>query len=172
MREQLRFLLSVLGLVILFLVARELYRWVAYREERALIVALRTDVVDAGARVTVTRQQLDSLRTALASVDARLQREVDVLRGYERRARHRRLPPDVYEKYLRDRARYEQVLEERNALVRTMSGVLDVNHSAVERYNTLADSVRAVAARVGDPYYRVPLPVEAAMERGITVRRR
>lgn len=172
MREQLRFLVSVLGLVILFLVARELYRWVAYREERALIVALRTDVVDAGARVTVTRQQLDSLRTALASVDVRLEREVDVLRGYERRARHRRLPPDVYEKYLRDRARYERVLEERNALVRTMSGVLDVNHSAVERYNTLADSVRAVAARVGDPYYRVPLPVEAAMERGITVRRR
>lgn len=169
MREQLRFLLSVLGLVVLFLVARELYRWVAFREERALIVALRTDVVDAGAQVTVTRQQLDSLRTVLAAVDARLEREVGVLRGYERRARHRRLPPDVYDRYLRDRARYEQVLEERNAVVRTVAGVLDVNHAAVARYNTLADSVRAVAARVGDPYYRVPLPVEAARERGILV---
>lgn len=172
MREQLRFLLSVLGLVILFLVARELYRWVAFQEERALITALRTDVVDAGAQVTVTRQQLDSLRTAVAEVDVRLEREVEVLRGYERRARHRRLPPDVYEKYLRDRARYERVLAERNALARTVTGVLTVNHAAVERYNTLADSVRAVAARVGDPYYRVPLPVEAAMERGIVVRRR
>ena len=172
MKERLQVLLAMLGLIVTFLVGRELYYWVAYREEREEIVALRVQVVDAGARVTTTRQQLDSLRAVLSEVDRRLDREIRVLRGYERRARHRLLPPDVYQEYLRDRTRYEEVLRERNQVMRHVSGVLGDNHTAVGRYNPLADSIRAVAVRIGEPYYRVPLPIEAAAERGIVVRRR
>ena len=53
----------------------------------------------------------------------------------------------------------------RNDSFHTWQEVLARNRSAVDRYNALADSLRAVADVLGDPYYQVPSPLEAAAER-------
>lgn len=172
MSEQKRFLLLMLALAVVLLVGRELYRYVAYGDERRLLIALREQVVDAGASVTRTRQQSDSLRTLVEGADQELEREVRILRRYNRQARGGLLPPDVYERYARDRARYEEVLARRNGWFEEWRGVIGRNHTAVDRYNLLADSIRSVAGRIGDPYFPVPLPIEAAAERGIVVRPR
>jgi hypothetical protein len=172
MSEQKRFLLSLLGLVVVVLLGRQLYQYVAYRDERALLVGLREEVVDAGAEVTRTRQESDSLRALVEAANGELEQNVRVLRRYNRIARGGMLPPDVYARYAQDRARYEETLRRQEEWAGTWKGVVARNHGAVDRYNRLADSIRAVAARIGDPYYSVPLPAEAAAERGVPVRRR
>ena len=172
MSEQTRFLLSLLGLIVALLVGRELYQYVAYRDDRALLVGLREQVIDAGAELTRTRQEADSLRALVDDADRRLEGEVRVLRRYNRMARGGLLPPDVYARYERDRARYEQILEQRNGWFEEWKGVLSRSHVAVDRYNLLADSITNVAARIGDPYYAVPRPAEAAAQRGVVVKPR
>ena len=58
----------------------------------------------------------------------------------------------------------------RNDKLGEWRAVVESNHAAADRYNLLADSMRSVAARMGDPYYAVPSPVELAVAHGIRPR--
>ena len=39
--------------------------------------------------------------------------------------------------------------------------------AAADSYTARADSVRNLATRMGEPYYAVPTPLEAAVKRGV-----
>jgi hypothetical protein len=167
MNEHLRFLLVVFFGVVALLVGRETYRWFAYAEERQALVAMYPAIVEAGAEAVVTRGQTDSLRVRVDSLNRDLDRRGDALRGYSRIAVNGLLPPDVYQRYARDRREYERVLAVRDERYAAWRNSYDRNRAAVRRYSALADSMRIVALRMGDPYYHVPMPVEAAIIKGV-----
>ena len=48
--------------------------------------------------------------------------------------------------------------------------VVNNNHHYVDRYNLLADSMRSVAGRMGEPYYPIRTPAEIATSRRVPVR--
>ena len=147
--------------------SEEVYRWLAFGEERTLVKTLREQLVSAGAEIMVTRQASDSMRAVLHEEDARLAREQRELRRYDGFARDGALPSDLYARYRADLAEYNLHVTERNGRLRDWQEVLARNHTAVDRYNQLADSLRELATRMGDPYYAVPTPAEAAGERGL-----
>jgi hypothetical protein len=167
MRDRLAVAVVALGAIIVFNVGREAYRWYAFRDERTAIVRLQTQVVDAGAEYALTREQLNVLTRRLTTADSALNRDVDVLRRYSMRADGGMLPPPLYRRYQEDRRVYEQHLAQRQVWFEQYERVQGRYHASGDRYSTLADSIRTLAARIGDPYYRVPLPVEAAAERGL-----
>lgn len=161
-------LLFLLLVIVGMKVSDSAYRWVVYGPERAKVRELRPRVVDAGAQIIRTRQESDSMRAVLHAEDAALESEEKALHRYELQARGRNLPQDVYERYRRDLEAYNAHVESRNAKLGAWRDILDRNHAAVARYTVLSDSVRELATRMGDPYYAVPSPAEAAVERGIT----
>ncbi|HET6231691.1 MAG TPA: hypothetical protein VFE05_16575 [Longimicrobiaceae bacterium] len=167
MSDSTRVVLAVVAVLLCFLLVPGLYRWAAFRDERALIVRLRREVVDAGAEVTLTRAQMETLRTHIEAADSVIRGDVDALERYTAIAQNGMLPPPVYQRYEQQRRRYEEHLAERDAMFARLKSVLVRNHASVGRYNLLSDSIRSLAARIGDPYYHVPLPVEAAAERGL-----
>jgi hypothetical protein len=156
-----------LGAIIVFQVGREAYRWYAFRDERVAIVRLRGQVVDAGAEVAFTREQLNVMGRRVETADSALNAEVQVLRRYSLQSDGGMLPPPLYSRYLRDRRRYDEQLTRRQQWFARWEAVQGRYHASLERYTLLADSIRGLAARIGDPYYHVPLPVEAAAERGL-----
>lgn len=167
MNEHLRFLLVVFLGVVVLLVGRETYRWFAYADERNALLAMRPEIVNAGAEAVRTREQTDSLRARVDSLNRDLDRRGEGLRRYGRIAVNGLLPPDVYRLYARDRRAYEQVLSRRDEWYAAWKNSYERNRAAVRRYAVLADSMRDVALRMGDPYYHVPMPVEAALEKGV-----
>jgi hypothetical protein len=160
-------LLFLLLVVIGVKLSDSLYRWVAYGPERAQVTQMRRELVDAGAGIMRTRQESDSMRTVLRHEDDELEREQHALRRYDDFAHDGALPADLYERYRRDLTRYNAHVAERNGKLGVWQEVQARNHSAVSRYNVLADSIRELATRMGDPYYAVPTPAEAAIERGV-----
>jgi hypothetical protein len=143
------------------------YRWLRFGHERELVKSLRTELVDAGVQMVRTRQESDSMRAVLHAADTALEREQHALRRYDALAHDGALPPDLYERYRAELTRYNAHVAERNARLGDWQEILARNHAAVSRYNVLGDSIRDLAARMGDPYYSVPTPAEAAMERGL-----
>jgi len=73
----------------------------------------------------------------------------------------------VYGRYKTELERYNRHVVERNARLRQYQGARDRYVTAVDRYNARADSLRQLAARMGEPYYAVPTPLEAAVQRGV-----
>lgn len=167
MKDRLRVATVALAAIVVFQVAREGYRWFAYRDEREAIVRLRGQVVDAGAEMTFEKGQLDALRKQVERADSGLNADVEVLRRYSLHADGGLLPPPLYGRYVEDRKRYEQRLAARQALFERWERIQGRFHATVDRYSILSDSIRGLATRIGDPYYHVPLPVEAAAERGL-----
>ncbi|HEX5726844.1 MAG TPA: hypothetical protein VFX98_15315 [Longimicrobiaceae bacterium] len=167
MISRVRPLLFLLAVIVGIKLTEQLYGYFAFGEERVLVRGLRGELVDAGAEITRTRTVLDSLRSLIKGIDKDLELDDVRLRRYERnlRAGHITLPD--YEQARTVSARYNQRVERHNAWLHEYEAVLARNHRSVDRYNTLADSVRNLAARMGDPYYAVPTPVEAAVERGL-----
>lgn len=143
------------------------YRWLRFGPEREQVKMLRTHLVDAGALMVRTRQESDSMRTVLRADDAALEQEQAALRRYDAQAQDGALPPDVYERYRGELKRYNDHVVRRNAKLSVWQEILSRNHAAVGRYNVLSDSIRDLATRMGDPYYSVPTPAEAAIERGL-----
>jgi len=156
-------LLVILGVKL----SDSVYRWLRFGPEREQVKTLRTELVDAGARMVRTRQESDSMRAVLRQADAALEHEQQALRRYDALAHDGALPPELYEQYRAELTRYNAHVAERNARLGDWQEILARNHEAVTRYNVLGDSIRDLAARMGDPYYAVPSPAEAAVERGI-----
>ncbi len=167
MNLRLRTLVVFLFLLLMAKVGKELYDWRFHADDRAHLVAVRERLVDAGAEMMRTRAELDTLKKVLDREDRVLEGEKRALDAYDRRAEGKALPRHLYDAYRADLDRYNQHVAKRNESFHTWQEVLARNHAAVDRYNALADSLRAVAAVLGDPYYQVPSPIEAAEERGV-----
>lgn len=160
-------LLIVLAAVIALKLGQQIFRYYAYQEERVTLTAMRERLIDAGVEVVTTRARADSLRVEIESTDRKLRESRRTVNRYGRYATGGALPGEVYGAYREDLLRYNDKVTERNKRLREYQQVVDRNHTATERYNFLADSMAGLAARIGDPYYPVPKPVEAAAERGL-----
>ena len=160
-------LLFLLLVIIGVKLSEEVYRWAAFRDERVRVKELRASLVEAGAQIVVTRGASDSMRAVMETEDAALEKELRDLHRYNRMARGGALPTDVYARYRADLDRHNLHVGVRNERLRDWQAILARNHTAVDRYNLLADSIRDIATRMGEPYYAVPTPAEAAMERGL-----
>jgi hypothetical protein len=160
-------LLIVLLVVVGLKLSDQIYRWLAYGPERARVRAIRSELVDAGAQIVRTRLESDSMRALLRAEDEGLEREFRALRRYDDSARNGALPPDLYQRYRADLNRYNEHVSVRNARFYDWREVQARGHAAVSRYTILADSARELAVKLGDPYYAVPTPAEAAIERGL-----
>ncbi len=165
MSQRLQVLVAALLLLLAGKVGKELYDWRAHAGDRARLVAVRGRLLDAGVEIMSTRAELDTLKRVLDREDGALERERRALRAYDRKAEGSALPAHVYEAYRADLERYNEHVARRNESFHAWQSVLARNHSAVDRYNALADSLRAVAEVLGDPYYQVPSPLEAAAQR-------
>ncbi|HEU4560321.1 MAG TPA: hypothetical protein VFS20_20900 [Longimicrobium sp.] len=160
-------LLFVLLVVIGIKLSDSLYKWVRYGPERETVKRMRGELVDAGAQIVLTRQVSDSMRAVLRGEDEGLEREQRVLRRYDDHAHDGALPSGLYERYRRDLTRYNDHVASRNATLSRWHEVQARYNAAVGRYNLLSDSIRTLATEMGDPYYEVPTPSEAAAERGV-----
>lgn len=156
-------LLVILGVKL----SDSVYRWLRFGPEREQVKELRTRLVDAGALMVRTRQESDSMRSVVHADDAALEQEQAALRRYDAQAQDGALPPELYERYRGELQRYNDHVVRRNAKLGVWQEILGRNHAAVGRYNVLSDSIRDLATRMGDPYYSVPTPAEAAIERGL-----
>ena len=157
-------LLFVLLVIIGIKLSEQLYRWVAYADERDRVRVYREQLVQAGAEIVRTREESDSMRAVMEAEDAALEQEQTALRRYNRYAPGGTLPTDLYARYKEELDAYNLHVAERNAKLGDWQAILARNHLAVSNYNLLADSVRDLATRMGEPYYAVPTPAEAAME--------
>jgi hypothetical protein len=160
-------LLLILAVISGLWLSQQLWRWAVYGEERALVRGMRPELVEVGADIVRTRMASDSMRKVMGAEDNALEAEQQELRRYNRLARNGTLPLDLYQGYKRDLARYNEHVTHRNARLRDWQEILTRNHAAVDRYNVLADSVRVLTTRMGDPFYPVPSPLDAAVERGL-----
>jgi hypothetical protein len=156
-------LLVILGVKL----SDSVYRWLRFGPERAQVQVLRNGLVDAGAQYVRTRQAGDSMRAILRADDEQLEVEERRLRRYDDQASGGGLPPDVYQQYRADLTRYNRHVTERNAQLAAWQEIQARHNAAASRYTLLADSLNALATRMGDPYYAVPTPAEAAIERGV-----
>jgi hypothetical protein len=149
---------------------QEIYRWAAFGEERQQLVALRERVIDAGAEVIRTSTLTDSLKAEIDGVDRELAQQRRSVERYDRYAHGGALPAHLYPSYRAELDRFNRHVEARNQQAERWKAVVESNHEAVRRYNALADSIRTIAARLGEEYYSVPLPAEAAVARGFVPR--
>jgi hypothetical protein len=158
--------LVALGLAVLLIAAaklgQQLYRWYAYSEERREIGRLYAELEEAGMGVIRTQVRADTLRWAIARADEGLAASREELARYEGQLERGRLSRVLEGAYRRGLGAHNQGIVERNELFSDWRTVADSNRAFVDRYNLLADSIRRVAARMGEPYYPVPSPAEIA----------
>ena len=167
-----RFLLIAAAVLVVFNLSREAYRWVAFADERVVLRRMMAQVDTAALNVMRTQMEADSLIGAIEVADGGLLRDRDALLSLERRAENNRLPPMLYDEYQGVLARYNVSVEARNEMYESWRTVVDRNHAAVGRYNALADSIRGLGARMGEPYISVPSPAEVAVQHGLEPRLR
>lgn len=163
----------LVGLVLFCLVVASvqvidhLYQWYAYQEERLELTQLREQLVDAGAEMIEAQLAADRLREELEDSDQRLDARRRGIEAYNRYARQGALPGHLYTSYRRDLDAFNAHIYERNQRLNDLNAAIVRRNSAAFRYNTLADSMKLVAERARDPYFPIPLPAEAATERGV-----
>jgi hypothetical protein len=160
-------LLFLLLVIVGVKLSDQVYRWIAYGPERAQIRVLRSDLLDAGADMVRFQRQSDSIGEVLHGADAALEQEERALRRYDEQSVNGLIPPDLYAHYRHDLDRYNAHVAERNAHLEDARGALGRYRRAVGRYTLLADSVHELALKLGDPYYAIPSPAEAAVARGV-----
>lgn len=161
-------IIFAVGLLLLAKLGEQLYRWVAYQDERAELRQLAAELDTVGLAVMKTQLSAESLRVTVQGIDEELDRERRVLAGMEERASRGRLSRAEYSRYRTRLRGYNRDVARRNAGFEEWKAVVDRNHAAVHRYNLLADSMRAVARRMGEPYYAVPTPAEVAVRHGLS----
>jgi hypothetical protein len=166
-RQRLLGLLLLLGIVAATKLGQQLYGWFAYAEERSELQALSTRLEGAGLEVIRTQLGADSLRSEIERMDADLAARKREVGAFERHVRDGALPAHLYESYRTELGAYNRRVEGRNDLFGRWKETVFRNHAAVTRYNALADSIRGLAARIGEPYFQIPSPVELAVERGL-----
>lgn len=160
-----RILLASLALLVLGRLGVEVYDWAAYRQERERVRELRARLGDAGAEVVRSHARADTVHAAFLKEDGALEREGRLVDAYRERALGGG-PPDAYAAYRGALERYNHHVAGRNARVRELRAARVRLREAQAHYHALADSIRGVARVLGDPYYPIPLPAEAAAERG------
>ena len=160
-------LLTVLALVVALKIGHDLWRWWAYAEERAELRSLTARLEEVGVEVVRTQLAADSLRHGILRSDSALNLARDRVDAYESWTEGGVLPGELYARYRGELASFNRQVAERNERLTRWEEVVVRNHTVVARYNELADSIRLVAARIGEPYYPVPTPVELAERRGI-----
>jgi len=74
---------------------------------------------------------------------------------------------EQYDEYRQALETYNHHVVSRNGRVQQYQTVRERYATNWERHAALADSVREIAARMGEPYYSVPTPLEAARARGV-----
>jgi hypothetical protein len=169
-RSRVQSVLAVVVLVAVLKVAHELFRWVAYADERARLHELTPAIDSAGVAVVRTQMKTDSLQAAIEALDRGLDEVRHSVAEYEQKSVDGKIPERLYPAYRSRLDAYNQAVRHRNQKLEEWRAVVDSNHAAADRYNLLADSMRAVAARMNDPYFQVPSPVELAVQHGIRPR--
>jgi hypothetical protein len=162
-----RFLLFVLLAVVGVKASEQLYRFVAFRDEREQVRVLRDRLLDAGARLEMARAERTAAQEQLQKEDERLEEERGELMQLQRGLEVGPLTPDEYERYRTALETYNHHVVARNGRVQQYQAIRDRWATSVESYAVLADSMREIAARMGEPYYTVPTPLEAARVRGV-----
>jgi hypothetical protein len=162
-----RFLLFVLLAVIGVKASEQLYRYVAFRDERQQVAVLQERLLDAGAQLELARGEHHAAREALEGEDRRLERERQRLMRLQRAVEEGPFSVAQYDQYRNALETYNRHVVERNGRSQSYQGVRDRWVTSVESYVSLADSVRELAHRMGEPYYSVPTPLEAAVARGV-----
>ncbi|HEY0038732.1 MAG TPA: hypothetical protein VGB66_18675, partial [Longimicrobium sp.] len=94
-----RFLLFVMLVIVGVKASEQLYGYVAFRDERTQVKALRTQLGGAASELVAVRARMDSLHRDIDAQDAELTRELAGLHRLQRQARHRQLPPALYASY-------------------------------------------------------------------------
>jgi hypothetical protein len=163
MRSPGRFLLFVLLVIVGVKLSEQAYALVAFREERAQARDLRARLGETGVELVLARTREDSLRTLIKARDAELERDLRVIRRFHREARQG-MTPQRHAEYTAELARYNAQVVSRNEVLRRFEALHDRHQAAATRYNLLADSLHALAVRMGQPYYQVPTALEAADE--------
>jgi hypothetical protein len=165
--QRLLALVALLSFVAAIKLGQQLYRWAAFGEERARISALDSSLQEAGLGVISTQVRSDSIRAVIASIDEQLTVSRDRLDRYERQAAERSISTSTERAYRRELADHNANIRRRNQLFREWADIIDVNHVHVERYNTIVDSIRGLAADMGEPYYPILSPAEIASRNGV-----
>lgn len=164
---RLRFLLLVLAAIVVVNLARQGYRWVAYGDERADLRRLSVHLDSTALQVVRTSVEAARLRSVIEEADGWLAEQRTELDRMERRAAGGGVSPALYDGYRRMLERYNGRVGERNERYERWREVVAANHHAVDRYNALADSMRAVGVRMREPYIDVPSPAEVAARYGV-----
>lgn len=162
MRSPGRFLLFVLLVIVGVKMSEQAYALVAFRDEREAARGVREQLLHTGTQLVAARTEFDDVRRRLEAEDAALRGELASLRRFTRMGP---LTPQVYARYERERLRYNVHVEERNTIVRELEASARRHETSAQRYNFLADSLQALAVKMGEPYYQVPTALEAAAER-------
>lgn len=162
---RIRFLLSVVAALLVMMLGLELYRVVAYREERRDFVEMRARLTSTGAAVVEGKMASDAIRAQTEARDVQLKMERAALQRYFRHARHGALPAHLYGEYRAAYDLYHDHVNERNCIYMKWQSVAAQTNAALKRYYALGDSLRAAATAMGEPYYAVPSPLQAAAER-------
>lgn len=160
-------LVALLTFIAATKLGQQIYRWAAFGEERERISALDRSLEEAGLGVIATQVRSDSIKAVIASIEEELTVSRDRLDRYERQASARAISTSVERAYRRELAAHNANIGRRNDLFRSWAGVVDVNHVHVERYNALVDSIRDLAADMGEPYYPILSPAEIASRNGV-----
>lgn len=167
MRSPAHFLLFVLLAVVGVKVSEQLYRYVAFRDERQAVGVLRDRLLDAGARLELARADHRRHRDALAAEDDRLETERKRLMRLQRGVEVGPVSEAQYEQYRMALEAYNRHVVDRNGRHQEYQAVRDGWVRSMEDYASLADSLQEIARRMGEPYYSVPTPLEAAVARGV-----
>jgi hypothetical protein len=167
MRSPARFLLFVLLAVIGVKVSEQLYRFVAFRDEREQVRVLRDRLLDAGARLEMAGARRGQARDALAAEDERLETERRHLMRLQHALEAGQVSQAQYDRYRTALETYNGHVVARNGRYQEYQAIRDRWVNSVESYASLADSLREIATRMGEPYYAVPSPLEAAVARGV-----
>lgn len=166
-RSRAESVLAVLVLVVVFKLANELYRWVAYADERSRLSQLTGAIDSVGVRVVRTQITADSLQHIVEEMDRGLDGARRGVAEFEGRSVDGAIPRRIYAEYRKRLDAYNLAVRTRNARLAEWRGVVESNHQASARFNALADSMRAVATRMGEPYYEIPSPIELAVKHGL-----
>lgn len=167
MKSPANLLLVVLLAIVGVKLSEQLYRFVAFRDERAQARVLQERLLDAGARVELARTEDRRMRTLLAEDDERLERERARLMRLQSGLEHEPASMAEYEQYRAALEAYNRHVVARNGRNREHQAFRERLLASVEEYVALGDSIRAVAAAMGEHYYSVPTPLEAAVARGV-----
>jgi hypothetical protein len=167
MRDRLRIFALLAVVLVAVHAGYGAYRWLAFAEERAQLRALNAQVDSAGFQVIRTQLRVDTLEQRIGGMDRELEEVRSALARFGAHEVDGALPPALHAQYRAEIARYNRRVELRNGWFARWQAAVRNNATAVRRYNRLADSIRSVAARMGEPYYNIPSPVEAAVRQGL-----